>query len=135
MSEEFGKIIRAARALLGWHQTDLAEKSKVSTPTIWAIETGRTVGRGKKGGRVPNELTIDALKATLTSAKAVIIDDDDWFGVKVRKAKNADNAGTMPGGSGPDPLEPGAPGPDGVGEPPDGGHVREGDAGAGGRNT
>ena len=66
MSEEFGKIIRAARGLLGWHQADLAKHAKVSTPTIWAIETGRTVGKAKKGeGRVPNEITIDALKAAL----------------------------------------------------------------------
>jgi transcriptional regulator with XRE-family HTH domain len=98
MSEELGKIIRAARALLGWHQSDLARASKVSTPTIWAIETGRTVGKGKKADgrrRVPNELTTDALKAALISADAELIDDDEWFGVKVRK-KRPDAAAPHP---------------------------------------
>jgi predicted transcriptional regulator len=34
--------IRAARALLNWKQTDLAEKSGVSEPTIKNIERGAT---------------------------------------------------------------------------------------------
>jgi len=36
------KII-AARKALGWNQSELARRSKLSAPTIWALEKGETV--------------------------------------------------------------------------------------------
>jgi transcriptional regulator with XRE-family HTH domain len=39
--------MRAGRALLGWSQTDLAERSGVSLPTIKRMET---VGPGRSSG-------------------------------------------------------------------------------------
>lgn len=39
------RLCRAARALLGWQQSDLSEKSGVPKPTISAFETKAETGR------------------------------------------------------------------------------------------
>ncbi len=44
--------IRAARALLGWKQTDLAERARVSGITIKNIERGATAARSNTLGKV-----------------------------------------------------------------------------------
>lgn len=51
--------IKAARALLGWKQTDLAEKSGVSLPSVKNIERGATD---------PRVSTMNALQRALESA-------------------------------------------------------------------
>lgn len=51
--------IKAARALLGWKQTDLAEKSGVSLPSIKNIERGATD---------PRVSTMAALRKALEAA-------------------------------------------------------------------
>lgn len=58
-SELTPKQSRAARALLGWTQQDLAERTKLATSTVADFE------RGKRTPMVPN---IDALKAAFDSA-------------------------------------------------------------------
>ena len=53
--------VKAARALLGWSQTDLAEKSGVSAPTIKRLEA---MG-GPVGGRTG---TAEAMRSALEAA-------------------------------------------------------------------
>lgn len=53
--------VKAARALLGWSQTKLAEVSGVSEPTIKRLEAGD----GELGGRAS---TVDAIRAALEGA-------------------------------------------------------------------
>jgi transcriptional regulator with XRE-family HTH domain len=52
MAELTGEQVRAARGLLGWSQEDLAEKSKVSRPTIAEWE------RGARTPFAPNQMAI-----------------------------------------------------------------------------
>ena len=61
--------IKAARALLGWSQETLAEKSGVSWPTIKRLEAD---AEGPIGGR---STTATALKGTLESAGIEFIDE------------------------------------------------------------
>lgn len=56
-----GPQLRAARALLGWSARELAEKSRVSLPTIQRIET-------TNGKLVSQERTILDLAKTLEEA-------------------------------------------------------------------
>lgn len=53
--------VKAARALLRWSQTDLAEASGVSLPTIKRLEAST----GDLGGRT---VTADAIRAALEAA-------------------------------------------------------------------
>jgi transcriptional regulator with XRE-family HTH domain len=100
MSKELGKQIRAARGLLGWHQTMLSARSGVSTVTIGALETGKMGGKEKgaerKKGRTPPEripydATIKALRDALEGAGIEFInisgEDGDWLGVRLRIPK------------------------------------------------
>ena len=133
MSKKLRLQVRAARTLLDWHQKTLARAAGVTPQTISSLE----------GGGAVNEATRRVVIAALEKAGVELLDGVegvsgpgarlDWPKWLERKKENAgggDNAGTMPSSSGPDPVEPGAPSPDGVGEPQDGGYVREGDAGA-----
>lgn len=53
--------VKAARALLRWSQTDLAEASGVSLPTIKRLEAST----GEMGGRL---ITLDAIRSALEAA-------------------------------------------------------------------
>lgn len=60
--------IRAARALLGWKQTDLAEKSGISEITVKNIERGQTDSRAS---------TLGAIQAAFDKAGVVFLDPGD----------------------------------------------------------
>lgn len=68
--------VKAARALLGWSQRDLAENSGVSEPTIKRLEAGD----GQLGGR---ESTVAAIRAALEQA-GVAFTNGDSPGVRLR---------------------------------------------------
>lgn len=84
-----GKIsirqVKAARALLGWSQDDLAAASGVSVPTIARLESVDSDGIG---GRAT---TADAIRAALEAAGVQFIPENGG-GAGVRLAK--------PGGAG-----------------------------------
>ena len=61
--EEFAALLRAARALLGWSQHDLAKASLVSRPTIAEIE---------RGVREPQARTIRDLRDALFNAGVML---------------------------------------------------------------
>lgn len=60
--------IRAARALLGWTQTDLARASKVSAIAIKNIERGQSD---------PRTSTMNAIERALDGAGVIFVDDGD----------------------------------------------------------
>jgi transcriptional regulator with XRE-family HTH domain len=71
--------IKAARALLGWSQADLAEKSGVSEPTVARLESVD----GELGGR---ELTIEKILVAIKAAGVKFIEaDGGGLGVRLRK--------------------------------------------------
>ena len=73
--------IKAARALLGWSQDDLAEKSGVSTPTIKRLESAD----GELGGRAE---TGNALVSALEKAGVEFIaENGGGAGVRMKKRK------------------------------------------------
>ncbi len=75
--------VKAARALLGWSQADLAEKSGVSEPTVARLESED----GELGGR---ERTAEKLRAAITAAGIEFIDEDGGgLGVRLRKRSKA----------------------------------------------
>ena len=71
--------IRAARALLGWRQEDLAKASKVGLATIARIEQGEGPVQG-------NFSTIMKIQLALESAGLTFIADPEG-GIGVRLAK------------------------------------------------
>lgn len=75
--------IKAARALLDWSQSELANRSGVSTPTIKRLE----VGKGELGGRTE---TVTAICAALEAAGVVFLADGEMLvggpGVRLRQA-------------------------------------------------
>jgi transcriptional regulator with XRE-family HTH domain len=74
--------IRAARALIGWKQTDLAAKSGVSEISIKNIERGHTD---------PRSSTLGALQAAFDKAGIVFLEAGDTRdggpGVRLKKAR------------------------------------------------
>lgn len=71
--------IKAARALLGWSQDDLANQSGVSVPTVKRLEAAD----GDVGGRAE---TGDALVAALEKAGVEFIPENGGgAGVRLRK--------------------------------------------------
>ena len=71
--------VKAARALLGWSQAELAEKSGVSEPTVARLESAD----GELGGR---EHTAEKLRAAIKAAGIEFIDEDGGgLGVRLRK--------------------------------------------------
>ena len=74
--------IKAARTLLGWSQDDLAEKSKISKPTIGRLESQDSE---TLGGRAE---TADALIAALEKAGVEFIaENGGGAGVRLKKRK------------------------------------------------
>jgi transcriptional regulator with XRE-family HTH domain len=75
--------VKAARALLGWSQADLAKKSGVSEPTVARLESVD----GELGGR---EHTAEKLQAAIKAAGIEFIGEDGGgLGVRLRKRSKA----------------------------------------------
>jgi predicted transcriptional regulator len=70
--------IKAARALLGWSQTDLARRSGISEPTIARLESVD----GQLGGR---EETVRKIRTALENSGIEFIDENGGPGVRLRK--------------------------------------------------
>lgn len=71
--------VKAARALLGWSQTDLARNSGISEPTIKRIEAAD----GELGGR---QGTVEAVQSALMAAGVEFIaENGGGAGVRLRK--------------------------------------------------
>ncbi|MEP9372568.1 helix-turn-helix transcriptional regulator [Mesorhizobium sp. KR1-2] len=76
---------RAARALIGWSQDQLATTSKVAKATIANFEAGR---------RTPYERTLEDIRAALETAGVIFI-EENGEGPGVRLSKLVDpTAGT-----------------------------------------
>jgi transcriptional regulator with XRE-family HTH domain len=72
--------IRAARALLGWNQADLATAAKVSIATIRRIE-------GKEGPVMAYVSTLMRIQSAFEKARILFLDDDAGGGIGVRLQK------------------------------------------------
>jgi predicted transcriptional regulator len=73
--------VKAARALLGWSQSDLADRSGVSEPTIARLESAD----GVLGGR---EETAKRIIAALVSGGIEFIDENGGgLGIRFRKPR------------------------------------------------
>jgi transcriptional regulator with XRE-family HTH domain len=73
--------VKAARALLGWSQDDLADKSGVSKPTVARLETADGDLGGYAGTR---EKLVDALE----SAGVIFVEENgEGPGVRLRKPR------------------------------------------------
>ena len=71
--------LKAARALLGWSQADLAKKSGVSEPTVARLESID----GELGGR---EHTTEKLRTAVRAAGIEFIEEDGGgLGVRLRR--------------------------------------------------
>ncbi|PZO55805.1 MAG: transcriptional regulator [Alphaproteobacteria bacterium] len=74
--------IRAARALLDWSQRQLAEKSKLSVPTIKRME-------GAMGPERSTDANVEAVRRALEGAGIVFLDakqnKDGGAGVRLKK--------------------------------------------------
>ncbi|MCH8951553.1 MAG: helix-turn-helix domain-containing protein [Proteobacteria bacterium] len=68
--------VKAARALLGWSQKDLAGASGISEPTIKRLEA-------RQGGLGGRQATVDAIRAALESG-GVEFTDSERPGVRLR---------------------------------------------------
>ena len=78
--------IKAARALLGWSQSELAEQSGVSEPTIARLESAD----GQLGGR---EATGERIRATIEAAGVEFIDENGGgLGVRLKKRQRSKKA-------------------------------------------
>jgi transcriptional regulator with XRE-family HTH domain len=69
--------VKAARALLGWKQPDLAEAAGVSIPTIKRYETGTS----------PIPVVKAAIVRALEDAGVVFVHDGKFVGVKVKRSR------------------------------------------------
>jgi transcriptional regulator with XRE-family HTH domain len=72
--------IRAARALLGWRQEDIAEAAKISVATIRRIESQVELLTG-------NVSTMLKIQAAFEQAGIQFIDEDEMGGFGLRLAK------------------------------------------------
>ena len=72
--------IRAARALLGWRQEDIAEAAKISVATIRRIESQEQLLTG-------NVSTLLKIQAAFEQAGIQFIDEDETGGLGLRMAK------------------------------------------------
>lgn len=71
--------VKAARALLGWSQGDLARRSGISEPTIARLEAAE----GELGGR---EETAEKIEKAIVNAGIEFIDENGGGpGVRLRK--------------------------------------------------
>ena len=72
---------RAARALIGWSQDQLADASKVAKATIANFELGK---------RAPYDRTLNDLQAALEAAGVIFVDENgEGPGVRLRKSDRA----------------------------------------------
>jgi len=72
--------VKAARALVGWSQAELASRSGISLPTIKRIEAEDA---GELGGRAD---TAQAITAALESAGVIFVaENGEGPGVRLRK--------------------------------------------------
>jgi transcriptional regulator with XRE-family HTH domain len=70
--------LRAARGLLGWSQTDLADAAKVGRATIADFESGK---------REPYRRTLDDLQSALENAGVIFLEQNGGGpGVRLRKS-------------------------------------------------
>jgi transcriptional regulator with XRE-family HTH domain len=76
--------LRAARALLGWRQEDLAQRADVGLATLARIERGTGVVQG-------NFSTIMKLQSTLELQGIIFINDGSGYGVRLDLARAASN--------------------------------------------
>jgi transcriptional regulator with XRE-family HTH domain len=75
--------VKAARALLGWSQSDLAQRSGVSEPTVARLESAE----GELGGR---EGTGEKIRQAIESAGIEFIEENgNGEGVRFRKPRRA----------------------------------------------
>lgn len=72
--------VKAARALLGWSQDDLADRSGVSIQTVKRLEA---LGAGKVGGL---EETRDKIAAALVKA-GIVFENGDAPGVRLKRRR------------------------------------------------
>jgi transcriptional regulator with XRE-family HTH domain len=72
------KQIKAARALLGWSQEDLAREAAVSIPTVKRLEAGE----GELGGRSE---TARKLRTALEASGIEFLGGNDGIGVRLRQ--------------------------------------------------
>jgi transcriptional regulator with XRE-family HTH domain len=71
--------IKAARALVGWSQNDLAERAEVSIATVKRLEAAE----GELGGRLD---TTDKLRSALEAAGVIFVEENgEGPGVRLRK--------------------------------------------------
>jgi transcriptional regulator with XRE-family HTH domain len=68
--------IRAARGLLGWSQTELAQAAKLSEPTVKRFETAQTN---------VSDAAVAKMVVALEAAGVVFRDNGDGPGVHLRK--------------------------------------------------
>ena len=72
--------VKAARAMLGWSQEDLAQKSSVSYPTIARLESEDA----ELGGRAD---TVAKIVTTLEKAGVIFVEENgEGPGVRLRKS-------------------------------------------------
>jgi transcriptional regulator with XRE-family HTH domain len=70
--------LRAARALVGWRQEDLAAAAKT---------TARTIARLEAAENIPREATVDAIRSALEAAGVEFVPENGGgAGVRLRKA-------------------------------------------------
>jgi transcriptional regulator with XRE-family HTH domain len=74
--------IRAARALLGWHQSELAEKAGIGLATIQRLE------RASDGVLMAHVSTLVKLVDCFEAAGIIFLRADDGGGIGVRRARN-----------------------------------------------
>ena len=72
--------IRAARALLGWSQGDLARKAGVGAATVQRLESGQGIVSGQVSTVVRVQEALEAAGARFLAA-----DDTGGVGVRLRK--------------------------------------------------
>jgi transcriptional regulator with XRE-family HTH domain len=73
--------IKAARALLGWSQADLAQRSGVSEPTVARLESAD----GELGGR---QDTVEKMQTAIEAAGVEFIEENGGgAGVRLRKLR------------------------------------------------
>jgi predicted transcriptional regulator len=73
--------VKAARALLGWSQDDLATKSKVSKPTVARLEAAD----GTIGGYADTQ---EKIVTALQSAGVIFVDENgEGAGVRLKKKR------------------------------------------------
>ena len=79
----FGRIIASGRALLGWSQQDLADRSGVNCQTIIRIEKGGNPNQTTKGSIRQtfelNNITLTDNAAIWEENKTTELKGDDWY--------------------------------------------------------